>query len=344
MQATFTFGLFLIVKNAAHEIGRILDLAGGFDQVVVVDTGSTDGTVELIQKKYPFVQLDHFVWIHDFAAARNFALSHIKTDVWMWLDADDTFTQERFNEWKKLAAQLWQNRKTECAYVLPYHYAVNKDDQPVVLEYRERIFLNEPGRFQWREPIHEVCAQLPTAHPQKAIVPKAEAAVVHRPTVEMRDPDRNWKILNAHLLKGNFDVRTLYYVQLEALAHNQPEYSLLVGRLLVGKNPEPFIFFESMKRAGDAYAVLYKAEGVAEYGQMAEGAYREACRLMPERNEARDALIDFLVSQHRYDEALTECDKLNEAVPRTATMVRSDRYGGYKNVLKERIRGLMASG
>ena len=66
--------LCMIVKNEEKVLARCLDsIAGLMDEIIIVDTGSTDKTKE-IAGKYTDNIYD-FEWIDDFAAARNFAFS-----------------------------------------------------------------------------------------------------------------------------------------------------------------------------------------------------------------------------------------------------------------------------
>lgn len=83
----------LIVKNEASNLDRCLSsLKGICDEIVVVDTGSTDNTVE-IAKKYGAI-IGNFEWINDFAAARNHSLD-LATGNWaLWIDADEELTAD----------------------------------------------------------------------------------------------------------------------------------------------------------------------------------------------------------------------------------------------------------
>jgi hypothetical protein len=71
----------LIVRNEATEIVACLDSLAELDLIVVVDTGSADNTVELVADWFlarpngPRVVQEHFEWIDDFSAARNYAAS-----------------------------------------------------------------------------------------------------------------------------------------------------------------------------------------------------------------------------------------------------------------------------
>jgi tetratricopeptide (TPR) repeat protein len=78
----------LIVKNEAENLARCLKSLGSFiDEIVVVDTGSTDTTVN-IASGYGAV-LGEFEWNDDFSAARNHALSLATGDWVLWIDADE---------------------------------------------------------------------------------------------------------------------------------------------------------------------------------------------------------------------------------------------------------------
>ena len=87
-RTTASVSLTMIVKNAEDRLGKCLESVRGlFDELIIVDTGSTDRTKE-IAREFGAKVFD-FVWIDDFAAARNVALSHATSDYAFWLDADD---------------------------------------------------------------------------------------------------------------------------------------------------------------------------------------------------------------------------------------------------------------
>ncbi len=83
-----TLSLAMIVKNEAANLPRCLaSLRGLVDEMVVVDTGSTDDTVA-IAESYG-ARLGHFTWCDDFAAARNECLGLCTGDWVVVLDADE---------------------------------------------------------------------------------------------------------------------------------------------------------------------------------------------------------------------------------------------------------------
>jgi glycosyltransferase involved in cell wall biosynthesis len=94
-----TLGLALIAKDEVDSLPNLLASAeGAFDQVVLLDTGSTDGTVEVFEEwataekeRQPgFIStIGHFEWRDDFAVARNAADELLETDWLCWADCDD---------------------------------------------------------------------------------------------------------------------------------------------------------------------------------------------------------------------------------------------------------------
>ena len=93
-----SISLCMIVRNEEKVLGRCLACVQGFaDEIIIVDTGSTDRTKEIA---FSFTdKVYDFKWKDDFAAARNFAFSRGTGDYLFWLDADDVIRQE---EWRKL--------------------------------------------------------------------------------------------------------------------------------------------------------------------------------------------------------------------------------------------------
>jgi glycosyltransferase involved in cell wall biosynthesis len=80
--------LVMIVRNEARCLARCLaSVRPWVDEMLVLDTGSTDDTVQIAQREG--AQVHHFVWVDDFAAARNHALSMARSPWRLVLDADE---------------------------------------------------------------------------------------------------------------------------------------------------------------------------------------------------------------------------------------------------------------
>src|SRR5580704_10477083 len=83
-----SLGLAMIVKNGAETLRNcIASVSGIVDQIVIADTGSTDGTVQLAGELGAAVF--DFPWQDDFAQARNAALRALTTDWVLVMDDDE---------------------------------------------------------------------------------------------------------------------------------------------------------------------------------------------------------------------------------------------------------------
>lgn len=83
----------VIMKNEISHVEAWLDNVRGFAQeIIVVDTGSTDGTNEFLAKQFD-VKLISYEWQHDFAQAKNVALQEATGDWLVFTDADECFYQ-----------------------------------------------------------------------------------------------------------------------------------------------------------------------------------------------------------------------------------------------------------
>lgn len=177
----------LIVKDEQEVIARCLNCVLKFaDEIIVVDTGSADNTVEEVRKFTD--EIYFFKWRDDFSAARNFALEKASCDFVMWLDADDVITDENCEKIKKLVDG---NPDFDMAF-LPYAAAFDLE-KPTFVYYRERIF-RRSANFRFEGTVHE------------AVVPRgkiiySDACVYHK-KVKEAEPLRNLRILQMQIARG----------------------------------------------------------------------------------------------------------------------------------------------
>lgn len=140
----------IIVRDEEATIRRALaSLAGTVDEIVVVDTGSTDGTLGLVQAAG--ARLVHFTWVDDFSAARNESLRHATGDWILYLDADEELVQPHPAALRKLCASLGES---EAGAYLTVHNPVDREGTSEVQGHQWRLARNVPGlHFEGR--IHE---------------------------------------------------------------------------------------------------------------------------------------------------------------------------------------------
>jgi len=91
---TKTLSLCMIVKNAEKTLSDCLaSVKDIVDEIVIVDTGSSDNT-KVIALDYN-ADIHEFEWNNDFSSARNFALTKVKTDWVLMLDADEILVGDK---------------------------------------------------------------------------------------------------------------------------------------------------------------------------------------------------------------------------------------------------------
>lgn len=207
-----SLGLACIVKNEEQVLSRLLDSVKSLvDQIVIVDTGSTDKTVE-IAKSYG-AEVYHFEWVDDFAAARNESFQHITTDYVLWLDADDVVYPEDAAKIK----ELMEDPQAE-QYLITYHYAHNEYGDPIISFLRERIIKRDLN-LKWEDPIHEYLPLLPSCKE------RSDISIHHFKTKEnsANTAKRNIRLLKMALEKNPTKARLQFYYAKELYDDGQFE-------------------------------------------------------------------------------------------------------------------------
>ncbi|UCD56421.1 MAG: tetratricopeptide repeat protein [Candidatus Hydrogenedentota bacterium] len=88
-----TISLCMIVRNEEKYLKQCIQSARkAADEIIVVDTGSEDGTVEIARRLG--ARIFHHPWNNDFSEARNFSISHATSDWILYLDADEVLTRD----------------------------------------------------------------------------------------------------------------------------------------------------------------------------------------------------------------------------------------------------------
>lgn len=210
-----SWSLAVIVRDEESSIGSVLDEAAMFcDELVVVDTGSVDATVEMAKERGATVH--HFEWIDDFSAARNYAFDQCHGDWIVWLDADDRVPHVAQAGFLSLKQEL-ARRSDVDGVMVPYRiqFASHDPTQCTFSFDRERVIRRSAG-LEWEGPVHEAIAL-----PYGRILHWPDAWVEHRPDPEGRrgHSDRNLRILERAVAGGDRSPRTLFYLANELRDH-----------------------------------------------------------------------------------------------------------------------------
>ena len=152
-----TLSLCMIVRDEEQMLGRCLAAAApAVDEIVIIDTGSTDRTIE-IARSYGarVIQQD---WTGDFSEARNASLAAATGDWLIYLDADEVLIAEDVQRLRALTGQTWR----EAIHVVETSFTGELGDGAAVTHNALRVFRNRP-EYRFTGAIHEqIAPTLPT--------------------------------------------------------------------------------------------------------------------------------------------------------------------------------------
>ena len=169
-------------KNLADCLNSVKDIA---DEIIIIDTGSTDKTKE-IAKKFNAKVID-FKWVDDFSAARNESIRHAAKDWVLVLDADEMLDEEG----KKAIKELVNDKENDAFLFLQKNYTNESNIAGFVNEERKkdgkkyagwygsfiaRLFRNKK-RFEFEGTVHELVE--PSIEKKKGKIAATSVALHH---------------------------------------------------------------------------------------------------------------------------------------------------------------------
>lgn len=281
--------LCMIVKNEERVLARCLNsVLRVVDEIIIVDTGSTDKTKQ-IASKYSDKVFD-FKWCDDFSAARNFAFSKAERDYILWLDADDVLLP---HDLEKLTDLKQRAEKGVNAFYMRYNTSFDELGNPAFWFYRERLIKNSEG-LKWQGRVHEAidCPQP---------VEYCDIAVTHK-SVKTEYSSRNLLIYEKQLALGEpfsprdefYYGRELYYNKHYEKAVSVLEKFLQSGRGWAENNIEACrVCAECKKALGDFDGALYSLLGAFAYAPARAGVCCDIGNLFSEQKQYEKALFWF---------------------------------------------------
>lgn len=188
-----TISLCMIVRNEEETLGRCLGSVAGIpDEIIIIDTGSEDGT-KTIATGFTSLVFD-FAWIDDFSAARNYSFAEASMDYVLWLDADDVLLPAERDKLLRLKEGLTADID---AVSMNYHIAFDASGN-VTQSTRLLRLAKRSTKFRWVGVVHENL----TSEVQFTCL-NSDIVVTHQKPASVSGPSkRNLLIYEKHFAEG----------------------------------------------------------------------------------------------------------------------------------------------
>ena len=142
-----TLSLCMIVKNEEKFLPRCLDSVKDYvDEIIIVDTGSTDKTVEIAERYNAKVY--HHPWENSFSKSRNYSIKYATCDWIIWLDADEEVDKEDAHKLKEVIKDpvgCETTHRVDVIYIPVFNRPVGGKNLSV--SNLEKIFRNHIGIY-----------------------------------------------------------------------------------------------------------------------------------------------------------------------------------------------------
>lgn len=215
----------MIVKNEEKNIRKALTWGKNIVcEQIVVDTGSTDRTVEIAEEMG--AKVFHFEWIDDFSAAKNFAIEQAKGNWIAFLDADEYFSEEDTKKILPLLAQVEEERRKLKIPLMIRSSLANLDEEgrTTSIATQARLFSNVKS-LRYDGSIHETLmiggTKAPRAFEARDMLTVYHTGYSNAVYQETRKLDRNIAILQKEVDKNPQNYEAWAYLGDSLLANKQ---------------------------------------------------------------------------------------------------------------------------
>ena len=223
----------MIVKDEAFTLARCLDsVAGVVDEIVVVDTGSTDTTCQIAANHQ--AQIHNIDWPNDFAIARNFSLSHATGDWVLVLDADEVLDPSVGKQLRQIDLGEPQS-EIQVSNIIAVNLLRRELDAPQAPYSLITRFFRRLPSIQFARPYHETVddsiAVLQQQNPHWQVITLNQVAIFHTgyapDVVIQRDKfSRAQSLMEHHLNHQPEDAYILNKLAALYLEQDRPETAL----------------------------------------------------------------------------------------------------------------------
>lgn len=248
----------MIVKNEEKNIRQAL--SWGKDilwEQIVVDTGSTDRTVEIAEEMG--AKVFRFDWCDDFSAAKNYAIGLAGGDWIAFLDADEYFTGKDAEKLPDILKQA-EARREKPEVIRTAWMQLNDKGEVFAVSSQDRIFRNS-GDIKYQMPIHESLYSVSKGTPIVWNL-ETELSVIHTgyaPSAlrEAKKGERNIRLLRQMLETNPDNYEAWSYLGDALAADGQVDEAMQAVERVIEQGSG----IENQSRVAEAYALWFQCIG-----------------------------------------------------------------------------------
>ena len=203
--------VYAISKNEEKFVERWVHSMKEADEIFVLDTGSTDKTVEKLKELGVHVKVKEInPWRFD--VARNESLNMVPDDVDICVctDLDEVFVPG----WREKLESIWKKGVTRLRY--NYNWSLDKDEKPIVNFYIEKI--HNRHDYIWTHPVHEVLSYVGAGN--EVAVTTDDITVNHYPD-QNKSRSSYLPLLELSVKENPEDDRNMHYLGREYMYYHK---------------------------------------------------------------------------------------------------------------------------
>ena len=203
--------VYAISKNEEKFVSRWVDSMKEADEIYVLDTGSTDDTVNKLKELDVHVK-EKIINPWRFDVARNESLKLIPddTDICICTDLDEVFEKG----WRKKLENIWDKNTTRLAY--NYNWSLDENNNPKVNFYIEKI--HNRHDYTWTHPVHEVLSYIGKSNEIKKVT--NDITVNHYPD-NKKSRSSYLPLLELSVKEDSNDDRNMHYLGREYMYYGK---------------------------------------------------------------------------------------------------------------------------
>ena len=203
--------VYAISKNEEKFVERWVNSMNEADEIYVLDTGSTDKTVEKLKNLGVFVETKIInPWRFDEARNQSLNMVPLDTDICVCTDLDEVFEPG----WRKKLENIWNDNITRARY--NYNWSFDEYGNPAVNFYIEKIHTRE--NYKWTHPVHEILTY--TGDKQENFITLDDITVNHYPD-STKSRSSYLPLLELSVKENPKDDRNMHYLGREYMFYGK---------------------------------------------------------------------------------------------------------------------------